>query len=133
MGITDKEILGQVEKIRELRTQGVSDEQIMQQMKLSHGAYWRRVKRLKEIDRQIMYEKFSSQLPTEVRILEDRLLRTIRNCENIANDESTDPMARLDAMRLEIDCSILMVRILREGSSIINIDRIEQMEDRFLR
>ena len=105
----------------------------MQQMKLSHGAYWRRVKRLKEIDRQIMHEKLSSQVPSEVRILEDRLLRTIRNCENMANDESIDPMARLDAMRLEIDCSILMVRILREGPHIINIDRIEQRQERLHR
>jgi hypothetical protein len=30
LGITDKEILGQLEKIRELRSQGLSDSQIME-------------------------------------------------------------------------------------------------------
>ena len=91
MGITEKQVLEQLEKIRQLRGQGVSDSQIMNEMKLSHGAYWRRVKRLKEIDRQIMHEKFSSQLPTEIRILEDRLLRTIQTCENIANNQKHRP------------------------------------------
>jgi len=46
MGITEKQILEQLEKIRHLRSQGESDAQIMKEMKLSHGAYWRRVKRL---------------------------------------------------------------------------------------
>jgi predicted nucleic acid-binding Zn-ribbon protein len=133
MGITEKQILEQAKKIRELRSQGVSDEQIMNQMKLSHGAYWRRVKRLKEIDRQILHEKFSSQLPSEIRILEDRLLRTIQNCENIANDQSKDPMARLDAERLKIDCSIIMVRIFREGPYILNIDTLEQRQEKLHR
>jgi predicted DNA-binding protein (UPF0251 family) len=59
LAITQKQILEELEKIRELRSQEVSDEQIMQQMKLSHGAYWQRVKRLKEIDRQILHEKFA--------------------------------------------------------------------------
>jgi predicted DNA-binding protein (UPF0251 family) len=63
LAITQKQILEELEKIRELRSQEVSDEQIMQQMKLSHGAYWQRVKRLKEIDRQILHEKFAGQLP----------------------------------------------------------------------
>jgi predicted DNA-binding protein (UPF0251 family) len=76
LGITEKQILEELEKIRELRSQGISDSEIMEQMKLSQVAYWRRVKRLKEIDRQILHEKFSSQLPSEIRILEDRLLRT---------------------------------------------------------
>jgi hypothetical protein len=133
VSITEKQVLEHVEKIRELRTQGLSDEQIMQQMKLSHGAYWRRVKRLKEMDRQIMHEKFASQLPSEIRILEYRLLRTIKNCENITNDKSIDPMARLDAMRLEIDCSIIIIRMFREGPHIINVDKLEQREQRFLR
>ena len=133
MGITGKQILEELEKIRELRIQGASDEQIMQQLKLSHGAYWRRVKRLKEIDRQIMHEKLSSQVPSEVRILEDRLLRTIRNCENMANDQSIDPTARLDAERLKIDCSVLMVRIFREGPRIFNIDKLEQREETLVR
>ena len=35
----EKHILEQVEKIRQLRSQGASDEQIMKEMKLSHGAY----------------------------------------------------------------------------------------------
>ena len=133
LGITEKQILEQVEWIRQLRSQGVPDSEIMKEMKLSHGAYWRRVKRLKEIDRQILHDKFSNQLPSEIRILEDRLLRTIQNCENIANAQNIDPMARLDAMRLEIDCSILMVRMFREGPSIINIDNLEQRGEKFVR
>ena len=64
-------MLEEIEKIRELRSQGASDSQIMEQMKLSHEAYWQKVKHLKEIDRQILHEKFSSQLPTEIRILEE--------------------------------------------------------------
>jgi DNA-binding transcriptional MerR regulator len=39
MGITERQILEQLEKIRQLRSQGVSDSEIMEQMKLSHGAY----------------------------------------------------------------------------------------------
>ena len=77
-----------------------------------------------------MHEKFSSQLPTEIRILEDRLLCTIQNCENIANDESIDPMAHLDSERLKIDCSIIVVRILRKGPRMLNIDRPEQRQER---
>jgi DNA invertase Pin-like site-specific DNA recombinase len=69
VSIPEKQILEQIERIRELRTQGVSDAEIMNEMRLSHGTYWRRIKRLKEIDRQIMYEKFVNQLPSEVRIL----------------------------------------------------------------
>jgi orotate phosphoribosyltransferase-like protein len=133
MGVTEKQILDQIERIRQLRSQGASDAQIMDEMKLSHGAYWRRVKCLKEIDRQIMHEKFSSQLPSEIRILEDRLLRTIQNCESIANDKNVDPMACLDAERLKIDWSIIMVRIFREGPRILNFDMLEQRQERIQR
>jgi hypothetical protein len=105
----------------------------MEEMKLSHGAYWRRVKRLKEIDCQILHEKFSGQLPSEIRILEDILLRTIQNCERVANDQNIDTMARLDAERLKIDCSIILVRMFREGPYILNIDKLEQRLERLHR
>jgi hypothetical protein len=61
MGITEKQILEQVERIRQLRSQGASDSQIMEEIKLSHGGYWRRVKRMNQIDRQVLEDKYSSQ------------------------------------------------------------------------
>jgi hypothetical protein len=124
LSITEKQMLEEIEKIRELRSQGASDSQIMDEMKLSHGAYWRRVKHLKEIDRQILHEKFSSQLSTEIRILENRLLRTIQNCETIANDQNMDPMARLDAELLELDCSMSLIRMFNECPRMLNVSAL---------
>jgi hypothetical protein len=43
----------------------------MKEMQLSHGAYWQRAKRLKEIDRQKLHEKFSGHPATEIRIFEE--------------------------------------------------------------
>jgi hypothetical protein len=37
MGVTEKQILEQIQMIRQLRSQGASDPQIMEEMKLSHG------------------------------------------------------------------------------------------------
>lgn len=131
MGTTEKQILEQVERIRQLRSQGASDSQIMEEMKLSYGDYWRRIKRMNQIDRQILAEKSSTQLPSEVRILEDRLCRTIKNCESIARDTQIDAEVRLDAERLKIDCGILIIRLLREGPSMLNFDTLVQREERF--
>jgi hypothetical protein len=74
---------------------------------------------MNQIDRQILAEKCSNQLSSEVRILEDRLLRTIENCESIARNTQIDAKERLDAERLKIDCSIAIVRLLREGPNSI--------------
>jgi hypothetical protein len=130
MGITEKQILEQVERIRQLRSQGASDERIMEEMKLSHGGYWRRVKRMNQIDRQIMAEKCSTQLSSEVRILESRLHRAIENCESIARDSHIDAKARLEAERLKVECSIAIIRLLREGPSVLNFDKLVQNEER---
>jgi hypothetical protein len=55
-------------------------------MKLSHGGYWRRIKRMNQIDIQVLEDKYSSQLSSEIITLEGRLLRTIENCESIARN-----------------------------------------------
>jgi hypothetical protein len=133
LGITDKETLEQVEKIRELRYQGVSDEQIMQQLKLSHGAYWRRVKKMKEMDREVMMQKFTDDVSSDVRMFETRIQRDIMACEFIISNQHEDATKRLDAIRLKTDLGIIMVRMFREGRSIINIDKLKQREERFLR
>jgi hypothetical protein len=60
------------------------------------------------------------------------LCRTIKNCESIARDTQIDAKVRPDAERLKIDCGILIIRLLREGPSILNFDRLVQSEeDRF--
>jgi len=131
MGITEKQILEQVQTIRQLRSQGASDGQIMEEMKLSHGGYWRRVKRMNQIDRQVLLEKCSTQLSSEVRILENRLLRTIENCEIIARNTQIDAKARIGAERLKIDCGIPIIRLLREGPSVLNFDTLLHKEEEF--
>jgi hypothetical protein len=67
MGITE-----QIERIRQLRSQGASDSRIMEHMKLSHGEYWLRVKRMNQIDRQVLEDRYSSQLSSEIITLESR-------------------------------------------------------------
>ena len=133
LGITGKQILEQVEKIRELRIQGVSDEQIMEQLKLSHGAYWRRVKKMKGMDHEVMLQKFTDYVSSEVRMFETRIQRGIMACESIITDKNKAAADRLDAIRLETDLGIIMIRMYREGPHIINIDKLEQREERFLR
>jgi hypothetical protein len=83
---------------------------------------------MKQMDRKVMLQKFTDDVSTEVRMLETRLLRTIANCESIAHDPRTDAMAKLDAERLKIDCSIILVRMFREGPRIFNVAALEQKE-----
>jgi hypothetical protein len=129
VGITEKQILDQVDRIRQLRCQGASDSQIMEDMKLSHGGYWRRVKRMNQIDRRVLEDKCSNRLSSEIITLETRLLRTIENCESIARNTQIDAKERLDAERLKIDCSVAIVRLLREGPNVINFSKLAESED----
>ena len=126
MGVTEKQILEQVQSIRQLRSQGASDSQIMEDMKLSHGGYWRRVKRMNQIDRKVLEDKYGNQLSSEAMILESRLLRTIENCESIARDTQINAKERIDAERLKIDCSVAIIRLLRDGPDIINFSKLAE-------
>jgi hypothetical protein len=54
------------------------------------------------------------------------LLRTIENCESIARDTEIGAKERIDAERLKIDCSVAIIRLLREGPDIINFSKLAE-------
>ena len=85
------------------------------------------------MDREVMLQKFTDDVSSEVRMFETRIQRDIMACESIISNTNQDTTKRLDAIRLKTDLGIIMVRMFREGPSIINIDKLEQREERFLR
>jgi hypothetical protein len=126
---TDKKIYDEIEQIRQLRIMGASDQAIVQALNLSYSAFWRRVKLMYKQDKQLMHELFSDAVPTQVKMLEARLLSTIDNCTKMATNEGIDPFARIEADRLKIDCSVSLVRMYREGPLILS-EQIDGLEDR---
>jgi hypothetical protein len=125
---TDKQEFDQIERIRHLRSIGTSDTQIRDQLQLSETAFWRRVKKMKEMDREVMLQKFTDDVSSEVRMFETRIQRDIMTCESIAADRDADKAQRLDAIRLKTDLGILMVKMYKEGPRILNVASLEQKE-----
>jgi hypothetical protein len=120
-GVSEKTIIEQVERIKELRTLGATDSQIIRNLGITKSSFNRRIRRLNEASRYIMQNRFRSELLTEVDILHDRMLRTIQNCEAIARSETVASDVKLEAERLKIDVSIALVKLLHEGPSTLGI------------
>jgi hypothetical protein len=129
---TDKQRLNQVERIRHLRSIGTSDTQIRDQLQLSESTFWRRVKLMKQQDREIMLQKFTDDISSEVRMFETRIQRDIMACESIINNRDALDEDRLDAMRLKTDLGIIMIRMYREGPRILNVSALEHKEEQRL-
>ena len=85
------------------------------------------------MDREVMLQKFTDDVSSEVRMFETRIQRDIMACESIISNQREDTAQKLDAIRLNTDLGILLVKMYREGPHIINIDKLEQREERFLR
>jgi hypothetical protein len=88
---------------------------------------------MKALDREVMLQKFTDDLSSEVRMFGTRIQRDIMACESIITDKNEAAADRLDAIHLKTDLGIIMIRMYREGPHIINIDKLEKREERFLR
>jgi hypothetical protein len=102
---TDKTVLAQIERIRHLRSIGTSDTQIRDQLQLSEPAFWRRVRIMKRLDREVMMGKFTDDIASEIRMFEIRLMRHIMACESIINNRDAEDAYR--HMRLKCLCSLI--------------------------
>lgn len=132
---TTKKALEEIDRLRHLRSLGTPDTEIRDRLHLSEPAFWRRVHKMKEIDRKVMLDKFTDDIASEVRIFETRLQRDIMACEGIINKPDSDDANRLEAIRLKTDLSILSMKMHREGPAILNAttrNTLEQKEQQQL-
>lgn len=120
-GVSEKVITEQIERIKELKTVGASEAQILNVLKITRPALHRRMKRLNDMNRKVMYDAFKGDILSEVYYLEQRMLRTIQNCEAIARSDNPVVTAteKLAAERLKVEVAIALVKLKNEGPMLL--------------
>jgi AraC-like DNA-binding protein len=110
-----------MQDIRNLITDGLSYNDIMQRLKLSERTFYRYLNATFEDDRRLLAENISDEeMLNQMTICRDRLLKQRRDIlEQIVNDSDADDKARIAAHHLAAEIAAAVLRLYTEGPAIL--------------
>jgi hypothetical protein len=109
--------------IRNMMLNGANNAEIMAAMNIPQRTFYRYMDKIYQEDRIELAKRNKETLATHLSLLRERLMQSIRNCQNMAQDPGVPAKARIDAERLKIDASIAIARLEREGTTITQISQ----------
>lgn len=122
---TKGQILTILSQIRQRMLGGASNQEIMDALDIPERTFYRYMDKIYREDSVQLQGQNNKALATHIAILRDRLLHTIQNCDNIATDENVSAKHRIEAERLKIDTSILLLKLEYEGTTIAQIKQYD--------
>ena|SRR6266487_1170894 len=81
-------------------------------------------------DRIELAKKSKETLATHILFLRERLMQSIRNCQNIALDPKVSAKDRIGAERLKLETSIAIAKLEVEGTTITQVNQYDGHEDK---
>jgi len=112
---TKQELVKIRNEIRRYFTIGSTPTEIKQHLNMADRTFNWHLHAIYEEDRKYLQREQSELIATEILQTKDRLLRTIRQCELIANNDETSARDKLEAEALKKETSIDLIRLLRDA------------------
>lgn len=100
----------------------MSDQQIIDALKITTGIYKTYLKRIMKQDAEIIKATLKpEQVMHELRLHLERLQQGIAECQLIILNQQSDPAAKIQAIRLKLELSADILRTLKEGPDYLGI------------
>ena len=112
---TKKELITVRNEIRRYFTIGSTSTEIKQHLNMADRTFNWHMHEIYEEDKTFLQEEQHQLIATEILQTRDRLLRTIRQCELISNNNNTSARDKLEAESLKKETSIDLIRLLRDA------------------
>ena len=112
---TKKELITVRNEIRRYFTIGSTSTEIKQHLNMADRTFNWHMHEIYEEDKTFLKEEQHQLIATEILQTRDRLLRTIRQCELISNNNNTSARDKLEAESLKKETSIDLIRLLRDA------------------
>ena len=104
---------------------GATNTNIMTTLKLPQRTFYRYMDKIYQEDRIELAKKNRETLATHILFLRQRLLQSIKNCQNIALDPKVSAKDRIEAERLKLEASIAIAKLEVEGTTITQVNQYE--------
>jgi hypothetical protein len=114
--------------IRRMMLDGTTNTEIMATLNIPQRTFYRYMDKIYQEDRIELAKKNKETLATHILLLRERLMQSIKNCQNIALDPTVSAKDRIEAERLKIDASVAIARLEREGTTITQISQYKHEE-----
>jgi hypothetical protein len=108
--------------IRHMMLDGANNSEIMAALDIPQRTFYRYMDKIYKEDRIELANKNKETLATHILLLRERLMQSIKNCQNIALDSTVSAKERIEAERLKIDASVAIARLEREGTTISQVN-----------
>lgn len=103
--------------------EGRSNSEIQDILQLEERTFYRYMAKIYEIDHALFAEQEKKTITTEIAVFKDRLLKSYRWYIALADNENTNADIRIKARRDAVQVAVNLVRLEREGPSLIKEER----------
>ena len=119
---TRQELVKIRNEIRRYFTIGSTPTEIKQHLNMADRTFNWHLHAIYEEDKKFLQHEQSQLIATEILQTKDRLLRTIRQCELISNNDNTSARDKLEAEALKKETSIDLIRLLRDAPTKLMVE-----------
>jgi hypothetical protein len=128
---TREQLTLKLTSIRNMMLDGATNTKIMSTLNIPQRTFYRYMDKIYQQDRTELAKKNRETLATHILFLRERLLQSIRNCQNIALDPKVSAKDRIQAERLKLETSIAIAKLEVEGTTITQqVNQYDAHEDK---
>jgi hypothetical protein len=127
---TREQLTVKLTSIRSMMLDGATNTKIMSTLNIPQRTFYRYMDKIYQEDRIELAKKNTETLATHILLLRERLMQSIRNCQNIALDPKVSAKDRIEAERLKLETSIAIVKLEVEGTTITQVNQYDGHEDK---
>jgi hypothetical protein len=122
---TREQLTVKLTSIRSMMLDGATNTKIMSTLNIPQRTFYRYMDKIYQEDRIELAKKNKQTLATHILFLRERLMQSIRNCQNIALDPKVSAKDRIEAERLKLETSIAIVKLEVEGTTITQVNQYD--------
>jgi hypothetical protein len=127
---TREQLTVKLTSIRSMMLDGATNTKIMSTLNIPQRTFYRYMDKIYQEDRIELAKKNKQTLATHILLLRERLMQSIKNCQNIALDPKVSAKDRIEAERLKLETSIAIVKLEVEGTTITQVNQYDGHEDK---
>ena len=102
-------------EIRRYLVVGATNEDIIRHLSLPKTNYYYYLNQIEKEDKLHNQKQREEKLDHEIALTKDRLLSTIKTCQDIIQSDNSTVREKLEAERLKSETSIDIIRLIRDG------------------
>jgi len=126
---TREQLTLKLSSIRSMMLDGATNTNIMTALKIPQRTFYRYMDKIYQEDRIELAKKNRETLATHILFLRERLVQSIKNCQNIALDPKVSAKDRIEAERLKIDASIAITKLEVEGTTLTQVKEYRHQDN----